>query len=268
MSDVETVVCDVETTMKYVVRGEKATFHPGEREKSYWPVDERRVTIHDIRPEIGKLSFERNGFVVVDEPTDVTEFTNPDELARYRRQTEALVQRLTGADKVVSFGPMIRTNASGAHGHNQPAHGAQAPHRHHQLAAAGVRRGRAAGGGVAALRHDGYLVAAAEFDQFGYLGCAAGQGHRQRPALVAAAPVQGVGRGVGGVGQQMGRADQGHGGLEKIVHVRKGLRPRAAGRAGRRDRPAAARARRPSAARRWRRCAPGAAGSAPDCRRD
>ena len=124
MSDVETVVCDVETTMKYVVRGEKATFHPGEREKSYWPVDERRVTIHDIRPEIGKLSFERNGFVVVDEPTDVTEFTNPDELARYRRQTEALVQRLTGADKVVSFGPMIRTNASGAHGHNQPAHGA------------------------------------------------------------------------------------------------------------------------------------------------
>lgn len=124
MSDVETVVCDVETTMKYVVRGEKATFHPGEREKSYWPVDERRVTIHDARPEIGRLSFERNGFVVVDEPTDVTEFTNPDELARYRRQTEALVQRLTGADKVVSFGPMIRTNASGAHGHNQPAHGA------------------------------------------------------------------------------------------------------------------------------------------------
>ncbi|HSQ96283.1 MAG TPA: CmcJ/NvfI family oxidoreductase [Croceibacterium sp.] len=124
MSDLETVVCDVETTMKYVVRGEKATFHPGEREKSYWPVDERQVTIHDVRPEIGQLSFERNGFVVVDEPTDVTKFTNPDELARYRRQTEALIQRLTGADKVVSFGPMIRTNAGGAHGHNQPAHGA------------------------------------------------------------------------------------------------------------------------------------------------
>ncbi|MGZ3265780.1 MAG: hypothetical protein ACXWI4_08800, partial [Croceibacterium sp.] len=101
MSELETVVCDVETTMKYVVRGEKATFHPGEREKSYWPVDERPVTIHDVRPEIGRLSFERNGFVVVDEPTDVTEFTTPDELARYRRQTEALVQRLAGAEKVV-----------------------------------------------------------------------------------------------------------------------------------------------------------------------
>jgi len=115
---------DVETTMKYVVRGEKATFHAGDRAKSYWPVDEHRVTIHDLRPELGELALERNGFVVVDEPTDVTDFADKDELARYCRQTEALVQRLTGADKVISFGPVIRTNATGAHGHNQPAHGA------------------------------------------------------------------------------------------------------------------------------------------------
>ena len=115
---------DVETTMKYVVRGEKATFHPGEREKSYWPVDEHRVTIHDVRPEIDELALERNGFVVVDEPVDVTDFTDKEELARYCRLTEALVQRLTGADKVVSFGPMVRTNRTGAHGHNQPAFGA------------------------------------------------------------------------------------------------------------------------------------------------
>jgi hypothetical protein len=124
MSAFEAAVRDVEATMKYVVRGEKATFHPGEREKSYWPVDERRVTIHDARPEIGELAFERNGFVVVDEPTDVTAFTDEAELARYCHQAEALVQRLTEADKVVSFGPMLRTNASGAHGHNQPAFGA------------------------------------------------------------------------------------------------------------------------------------------------
>nr|WP_166178502.1 CmcJ/NvfI family oxidoreductase [Altererythrobacter segetis] len=124
MNDFETVVCDVETTMKYVVRGEKAIFHAGEREKSYWPVDEHPVIVHDVRPIADKLSFDRNGFVLVDEPTDVTAFTDAAELARYQRQTEALVRRLTGADKVVSFGPMIRTNASGAHGHNQPAFGA------------------------------------------------------------------------------------------------------------------------------------------------
>jgi hypothetical protein len=120
----ETIVCDVETTMKYVVRGEKATFHAGDRSKSYWPVDEHTVTIHDVRPIADQLAFDRNGFVLVDEPTDVTQFNDKDELARYCRQTEALVQRLTGADKVVSFGPVIRTNATGAHGHNQPAHGA------------------------------------------------------------------------------------------------------------------------------------------------
>ncbi|MEO6151551.1 MAG: CmcJ/NvfI family oxidoreductase [Croceibacterium sp.] len=124
MEDDQAIVGDVETTMKYVVRGEKATFHAGDRAKSYWPVDEHSVTIHDARPIRSSLSFDRNGFVVVDEPTDVTAFTDPDELARYQGQVEALVKRLTGADKVVSFGPMIRTNAGGAHGHNQPAHGA------------------------------------------------------------------------------------------------------------------------------------------------
>lgn len=120
----QTVTCDVETTMKYVVRGEKATFNAGDRAKSYWPVDEHLVTIHDVRPIVGQLALERNGFVVLDEQTDVTDFTEKDRLARYCRQTEALVQRLTGANKVVSFGPIIRTNAGGTHGHNQPAFGA------------------------------------------------------------------------------------------------------------------------------------------------
>jgi hypothetical protein len=123
VTEPDAIVCDVATTMKYVVRGEKATFHAGDRAKSYWPVDEHPVTIHDVRPIRDRLSFERNGFVLVDEPTDVTDFAGA-ELERYQRQTEALVQRLTGADKVVSFGPIVRTNATGAHGHNQPAHGA------------------------------------------------------------------------------------------------------------------------------------------------
>jgi hypothetical protein len=58
----DTIVCDVETTMKYVVRGEKATFHAGDRGKSYWPVDEHTVTIHDVRPIADELAFDRNGW--------------------------------------------------------------------------------------------------------------------------------------------------------------------------------------------------------------
>lgn len=120
----ETVSCDVRTRMKYVVRGEKAVFYAGDREKSYWPVDEHEVTIHDVRPIIPDLALERNGFVVLDEPSGIADYTDKAQLDRYCRDTEALVQRLTGAQKVVSFGPVIRTNATGTHGHNQPAFGA------------------------------------------------------------------------------------------------------------------------------------------------
>ena len=76
MNQAEAIVCDVQTTMKYVVRGEKATFHAGDRSKSYWPVDEHAVTIHDVRPIAGRLAFDRNGFVLVDEATDVTDLSS------------------------------------------------------------------------------------------------------------------------------------------------------------------------------------------------
>jgi hypothetical protein len=115
---------DVTATMKYVVRGEKATFYAGDRERSYWPGEEHTVTIHDARPEIAELALERNGFVVVDEPSGTADYTEKGELEAYCRATEALVQRLTGAAKVISFGPILRTNATGTHGHNQPAFGA------------------------------------------------------------------------------------------------------------------------------------------------
>lgn len=124
MSEAEAISCDVETTMNYVVRGEKATFHAGDRSRSYWPQDPHPVTIRDMRPIAHQLAFDRNGFVLVDQSSGIADYTDADQLARYIRDTEALVQRLTGADKVISFGSVIRTNAGGTHGHNMPAHGA------------------------------------------------------------------------------------------------------------------------------------------------
>ncbi len=120
----DTSTCDVTATIKYVVRGEKSTFYAGDRERSYWPGEDHQMTIHDMRPERSEFALERNGFVLLDEPTDVTDFANPAEKARYCGQAEAMVQRLTGAAKVISFGPILRTSASGTHGHNQPAYGA------------------------------------------------------------------------------------------------------------------------------------------------
>jgi len=120
----EKLTRDVTATIKYVVRGEKSTFYAGDRERSYWPGEDHRVTIHDMRPERGEFAFERNGFVLVDEPADVADLADPAEKARYCQGAEAMVKRLTRAQKVISFGPIVRTNATGTHGHNQPAFGA------------------------------------------------------------------------------------------------------------------------------------------------
>lgn len=124
MSETQATTRDVQTMMRYVVRGEKATFHPGDRTKSYWPGEEHPVTIHDVRPITDQLAFDRNGFVLAKGASAVQDFTQPAQQDIYARETEALVKRLTGADKVIGFGAMIRTNAGGTHGHNQPAHGA------------------------------------------------------------------------------------------------------------------------------------------------
>lgn len=116
--------CDVEATIRYIVRGEKATFYAGDREKSYWPGEDHKAIIHDLRPEADEFSFDRNGFVMLDETSPVSDYDDPDQLAAYCRYCEATVQRLTGASKVISFGAIQRTNATGTHGHNMPANGA------------------------------------------------------------------------------------------------------------------------------------------------
>lgn len=116
--------CDVAAKIKYVVRGEKATFYAGDRDRSYWPGEEHQVIIHDMRPERADFALERNGFVALDEPSRVAGLGEEAARSAYAAECETLVQRLTGAAKVISFGLIQRTNATGTHGHNQPAFGA------------------------------------------------------------------------------------------------------------------------------------------------
>ena len=97
--DAGTISGDVDAEIRYIVRGEKATFYAGDRDRSYWPGEDHTVTIHDIRGEKGRLAFDRNGFVVLDEPSPVTDFDDPAQLATYNRYCEDTVQRLTGASQ-------------------------------------------------------------------------------------------------------------------------------------------------------------------------
>jgi hypothetical protein len=110
--------------MDFCIPGEKVIFYPGDREKSQWPYRPHEVAIHDARAVAEELELERNGFVLVERKSAVTNFYDPEEVERvYIPEVKALVKELTGADKVITFGTMIRSDAANRQ-HNLPAFGA------------------------------------------------------------------------------------------------------------------------------------------------
>ena len=111
--------------IKYVVPGEKAIFYASERERSYWPVEEHPMHIEDMRPHVDELALERNGFVLVRHSSCVMDFHDPDEIRRvYYPEVIELVKQLTGAQKVLPFGEILRTDAATTGDGRLPAYGA------------------------------------------------------------------------------------------------------------------------------------------------
>lgn len=115
----------IEAVIPYVVAGESSIFYPGDRERSYWPVEEHTVPIRDARAVMGRLALEENGFVLLHRPTALKDFSDPEAVrAVYHPEIEALVKELTGATKVLIFGEMVRTDAAGTPDSKLPARGA------------------------------------------------------------------------------------------------------------------------------------------------
>ena len=115
----------MEAIIKYVVPGEKAVFYATDRERSYWPVEEHRMPIEDMRPHRDELALERNGFVLINHKTGVTNFYDADAVRRiYYPEVIELVQHLTGAEKVLPFGEILRTDAATTGDGRLPAYGA------------------------------------------------------------------------------------------------------------------------------------------------
>lgn len=115
----------MEVIIKYVVPGEKAVFYASERERSYWPVEEHRMPIEDMRPHLDDLALERNGFILVRHKSSVTDFHDADEINRvYYPEVIDLVKQLTGAEKVLPFGEILRTDAATTGDGRLPAYGA------------------------------------------------------------------------------------------------------------------------------------------------
>jgi hypothetical protein len=115
----------IEARIKYVVAGEKAVFYPTDRGKSYWPGEEHIVTVENMRPRADTLALEKNGFVLVRQPTAVKDFHDPDEIRRvYYPEVTDLVKRLNGAAKFIVFGEVARTDAGDGVDGRLPSYGA------------------------------------------------------------------------------------------------------------------------------------------------
>jgi hypothetical protein len=115
----------VRATIPYVKAGEKAVFNVMDRASSYWPQERHEVTIRSMRAAPEPFALERNGFLLLRRPTAVTDFSDPEQVDHlYAAEVEALMKRLTGAQSVLVFGQMVRTNRPGTEDGRLPAYGA------------------------------------------------------------------------------------------------------------------------------------------------
>jgi hypothetical protein len=90
------------------------TFGPNNiRRRTSGAEEPHRVEIADGR-RAGDLSIDQNGFVLVDHRTQVRDFFDADELKRvYYPEVVALVQRVSGAKRVVVFDHTLRSGDEG-----------------------------------------------------------------------------------------------------------------------------------------------------------
>jgi hypothetical protein len=115
----------VEAPIRYVVPGEKAVFYPGERERSYWPEEDHLMRIENLRLHLDTLSLEANGLTLLQHATALTNFDDEDQIRTiYYPEIIALVQQLTGAEQVLVFGHVKRTDDNQAAPGQLPAYGA------------------------------------------------------------------------------------------------------------------------------------------------
>ena len=112
--DIEDAQRQVETTIRFVDPGDFLTrrYVSAGKEINTGTYSDHEVTIRDGMPIRDHFELDVHGFMIARQPTAVTDFHDKDEVDRlYEREVERHIQTLTGADKVVARGWMIRTSA-------------------------------------------------------------------------------------------------------------------------------------------------------------
>ena len=112
--DVEQGAREVQATMRYVDPGDFVTrrYVSQGQEINTGTYSDHRVTIRDGMPIRDHFSLDMHGFTISHCPSAVSDFHDSAEVDRiYEREVEAAVIGLTGADKCVARGWMLRTSA-------------------------------------------------------------------------------------------------------------------------------------------------------------
>jgi len=115
----------IQSAIRYVVKGEQTIFYPAERERSYWPADDHVMTITDARPLMNELSVDKNGFAVLKHQTAVKNFYDQAEVKNvFYPEIIELAKRVNGASKAIAFGPVARSDDPATNQGRLPSFGA------------------------------------------------------------------------------------------------------------------------------------------------
>ena len=113
-ADIEDAARTVETTIRFVDPGDFVTrrYVRAGAEINTGTYSDHRVVVRDAMPLRDHFALDVHGFRIAVQPTAVEDFHDKAEVDRvYEREVEAHVRALTGADKVVARGWMLRTSA-------------------------------------------------------------------------------------------------------------------------------------------------------------
>ena len=113
--DIEERARQVEAMIRYVDPGDFVTrrYVSQGAEINTGTYSDHRIIVRDAMPIRDHFELDVHGFRIARQPTAVQSFHDKDEVDRvYEREVEEHVRQLTGADKVVARGWMIRTSAT------------------------------------------------------------------------------------------------------------------------------------------------------------
>ncbi len=111
---VEETARKIPATMRYVDEGDFITrrYVSQAKELNIGTYSDHEITVRDGMPIRDHFELDTHGFMIIKSPTAVSDFYDKDMVDElYEREVESAVIRLSGADKCVARGWMLRTSA-------------------------------------------------------------------------------------------------------------------------------------------------------------